>query len=79
MYATPAWSDVLLVREMYAEARKLTVDTGVPHHVDHVIPLKHPRVCGLHAHTNLQILTADMNTSKGNKLEDWDMISHEDA
>jgi 5-methylcytosine-specific restriction endonuclease McrA len=40
--------------------------------VDHVIPLRHPLVCGLHAIANLQYLTGPDNLKKGNKWEpDW--------
>jgi hypothetical protein len=37
-------------------------------HVDHVIPLRHPLVCGLHAHTNLRVVPALVNLKKGNRM-----------
>ena len=37
-------------------------------HVDHMIPLQNPDVCGLHVWNNFQCIPSTMNLSKGNKL-----------
>jgi hypothetical protein len=64
--ATPAWADFDAMRVFYERARTLS-DRGEPHHVDHIVPLKGERVCGLHVHTNLQVLPARANILKSNK------------
>lgn len=46
---------------MRAEAKRLKAETGITHHVDHIIPLKHG---GWHHHLNLQVLPSDLNLRK---------------
>ncbi|WP_175982579.1 hypothetical protein [Caballeronia zhejiangensis] len=64
--ATPPWADMRLVRNVYDEAARLTWQTGIEHHVDHIVPLNHPRVCGLRVHYNLRALPAKVNGAKSN-------------
>lgn len=66
--ATPPWADWDKIVDVYEECTKLCEDTGEEHHVDHIIPLQGKLVCGLHVHTNLQILTAEENLTKSNKF-----------
>ena len=66
--ATVKWSDSVKIGIIYDEARRLTKETGMPHNVDHIIPLVNNSVSGLHVHNNLQILTAMENRIKGNKF-----------
>ena len=66
--ATPVWANRDIINELYKTAQKLTTETGIPHAVDHIIPLKHPLVCGLHNEANLQILTKEENSKKNNKF-----------
>jgi hypothetical protein len=66
--ATPTWADRELIKELYELARKLTEQTGIPHEVDHVIPLQGKEVCGLHIAENMQVITAKENRQKSNKL-----------
>ena len=61
--ATPSWADVGRINNIYREATYLRL------HVDHVIPLKHPLVCGLHVPDNLQLLTPHENATKYNKVD----------
>lgn len=66
--AIPLWVDFDAVKVLYEQAAALTSTTGVPHVVDHVVPLTNPNVCGLHWHGNLQVLTAQANGEKHNKF-----------
>ena len=72
-YRAKKYSDaVVLTQEeheriltIYKECAKLTEETGVPHHVDHIHPISKG---GKHHPDNLQILTATENIRKSNKL-----------
>lgn len=68
--ATPPWADYEKIDAVYLEARSKTALSGIPHHVDHIVPLRGKHVCGLHVHWNLQILTATENCRKHNKFDD---------
>lgn len=68
--ATPSWANEGAIRAIYAEAARLTQETGVRYEVDHIYPLQGKTVCGLHCEANLQIITKTANIRKGNKMPD---------
>lgn len=66
--AMPAWADKKAILAFYEQARQLTKETGIMHHVDHILPINHPELCGLHVETNLQVLPGYENARKSNRL-----------
>jgi hypothetical protein len=66
--ATPAWADRVAINEVYDRCTRISRCTGIPFHVDHVIPLRGEDICGLHIHSNLQVIPAYQNYLKANKL-----------
>lgn len=69
--ATPLWVKWWSIQELREKARKETKATGVQHHIDHIIPIDHPLVCGLNVPWNIRVVTADINLSKQNTWEPW--------
>ncbi len=65
--ATPAWSDAEAVAAIYQAAIDRSVETGVPHEVDHIVPMISDIVCGLHCEANLRVTTRYENRSKANR------------
>jgi hypothetical protein len=66
--AVPAWANFEAIRDFYAEAARLTRETGVRHEVDHYYPLQGKLVCGLHCEANLQVITKTENLRKRNRM-----------
>ena len=67
---TPLWltdDDKEMMQIAYETAQERTKEFGFAWHVDHVIPLKGKRVCGLHVPSNLRVIPWRENLSKSNK------------
>jgi 5-methylcytosine-specific restriction endonuclease McrA len=68
--ATPCWLNKYQreqILEFYKMAKELETVFPWKQHVDHIVPIKHNKVCGLHVPWNLQILSVTANLEKGNK------------
>ncbi len=66
--ATPPW----LTTDQHDEIKAIYQDAASregQRHVDHIVPLRHPEVCGLHVPWNLQVLTSDDNLRKSNSFD----------
>lgn len=64
--ATPSWANKAYIRLWYEVSRLEEARTGRKCHVDHIVPLNSPVVCGLHVETNLCVMFAEDNIRKGN-------------
>jgi hypothetical protein len=64
----PPWASKEKILEFYTKARQLSIETGVPHEVDHIVPSNHKLVCGLHCEFNLQVIPRTDNRQKNNKF-----------
>ena len=61
--ATPPWVNHAAIRAVY----KMAAVKGLT--VDHIVPLKHSTLCGLHVPWNLQLLSKKANSAKHNRVE----------
>ncbi len=71
----PPWLDRKELEALRTEVKRLSLLMKEPYHLDHIIPVSHPSVCGLTVPWNLQIIPARINLAKGNSFHpdqvDW--------
>lgn len=70
--AIPKWSRLtknrIKILHFYIEAQNRNINSKGKYEVDHIIPLYHPKVCGLHVKENLQVLNKLQNQDKSNEF-----------
>lgn len=69
--ATPKWLSKKHKKQIlafYAAAQELSKKTGIPHHVDHMVPMAGREVMGFHVPWNLRVIPASENLRKSNLL-----------
>lgn len=68
LQAAPNWVDWAVIKAIYKERERIQIETGVPHQVDHIVPLVSDVVCGLHVPWNLRVITKAANLAKKNRF-----------
>lgn len=66
---TPKWlthEHFRQMRAVFTKAKRLSVSTGIAHHVDHIVPLRGRRVSGLNVPWNMRAIPWHENLSKSN-------------
>lgn len=64
--AMPAWANSFFIDEAFRLAKLRERICGGKWHVDHIVPLQHKLVCGLHVERNFQVIPARDNFQKSN-------------
>lgn len=65
--STPSWANPDKIRWFYERAKHIETVSGKKMHVDHIVPLVSPLVCGLHCEHNLRVIPAEKNLRKSNR------------
>lgn len=65
--AAPLWVTRGMFRGLRQKEKELTARTGIPHVLDHIVPISHPFVCGLMVPWNIRVVPNAVNASKSNR------------
>ena len=68
------WANHDYIKLFYKLAKIESKELNIAIHVDHIVPIVSNIVCGLHTEHNLQLLTAQENCKKGNRV--WPDMPH---
>lgn len=68
LQATPKWANLSYIKSFYKQAKEIEAKFGIKYEVDHIVPLRSSKVCGLHCEHNLRVIPATENRSKGNRV-----------
>lgn len=64
--ARPIWAAPAECMQFWKLSLAMTAATGIQHSVDHIVPLQHPMVCGLHCPANMRVIPLADNLRKSN-------------
>jgi hypothetical protein len=64
--SVPLWVKQKDFAALKAERAKLSALHGEVYNFDHIVPINHPRVCGLTVPWNIQVVPARVNAAKSN-------------
>lgn len=68
-YVLESKKEQIKILNIYVDAQNKNIGSRTKWEVDHIIPLEHKLVCGLHCSENLQIISKAKNKAKSNKFQ----------
>ncbi len=71
----PDWVCREELKLIQLRVRQRTELEGVEYHTAHIVPLTHPRMCGLTVPWNLEIKTAKINLAESNHVQSDDQMA----